>query len=323
MRAWVLVAAMGLRATTASAQQPDAVHWLEEGARLRAARRDVEALAAFERAWEGCHCDEATVQRGLAEQALGRWGEAAERLDGLDASTDAWVVRNVAHLREARAVIARHVGTLDVRVDVPDAQLDVAGRPRGAVAGGVRPLRVDAGDVALRVEADGRVVRRVVHVEPGGVVRVDVVLTPPREAMPEVVPTPSVAPSVATAEAIVPRRVALPARRSRAPWVWGLSGGAGLALAGGVVGLVARNDALTGYNDPSCVTVFASREERCGALRRAAEVDEALAVTGFVVGGVAVVVAAVVAVTDRRERPTRAWWCGPTGVRGAGCGGVF
>lgn len=304
---------MLLGAWEARAQSPSADALLAEGAALRRAHRDDEALATFERAWALCRCDEALAQRAIAEQALGRWVDAAESLGAVIGSTDPWVLRHREALLHAKEAIGRRVGAVELRADF-DATVRVAGRTYALAAGRSRVVLAEVGELSVEAVAAGRATEaRVVRVSNDLVSRVAFA------ALPQ--------PAASRAEVIAlqgDRSLTAPPRR-RTPWIV-LSAGAGaLGVVGGALALWQRNELVTRYNAPSCVTVFASREENCGAYRRDAEVAEALAVTGFVLGGVGAVSAVVLGILDaRRTRErARAWSCGLLGPREVGCGGAF
>lgn len=309
MRGRVLAVAVTLWGAAGSAQVDPARALLRQGVELRRLGANAEALGVVERAWALCRCDEAMVERAITEQSLGRWVDAAEHMDAVRAdSGDPWVARNREAIAAARARIAREVAWLELRVSPDDARVWIAGVDRGTA----RRVRVARGEVTLRVESAGHVAEtRVVRVEEEAA-RVEVTLA--REAV------------VAEAEAprVVVRDVtSAPPRRSLRAWVWGSAVLAGVAAAGAGVAWWAREEAVGRYNDPQCATAFASREERCGAYARAAEVNAGIAIGSAVVAGIAGVAAVVLGVVDgRRPRRERAWGCWVTG-EGGGCGGRF
>lgn len=305
-----LAAALALLAATTSAQDDPLRALLRQGEALQRLGANEEALAVFARAHALCHCDEAMVSRAATEQALGRWVDAAEHLAAVDPSSpDPWVQQRRVRIDRARAFVAERVGWLDLAVSPPEARVSVAGR----AAGDARRVRVARGDVTVRVEAAGYVAEeRVVRVESAEGARAEVSLAREVTAV-TVAPIPR---EPAASAAVAPRR-------SYRGWMWGSVAVAGLALAGAGVAWWAREESVARYNDPGCVTVFASRDERCGAYREAAATDESLAIAGAVVGGVAGVAAAVLAVIDARgARGERAWRCASTGA-GATCEARF
>lgn len=311
MRAGTLALSVVLLAAQAQAQDAEVEALLQQGAAARREQREEEALGSFERAWARCRCDEAMAQRAFAEQAIGRWGEAAEHLAAVASSEDPWILRNRGTIDTARTRIAREVGTLEVRANVATARVWIAGRERGAP----RVFFAPRGEITVRVEAPGYLPEsRVVTISPDVPARLEVTLVPQAVAPLEVPPPPPIA---------RPRPTPIVASRRWRPWVWAAGGVSLLAVGGAAAALWAREESIARYNDPSCVTVFASREERCGAYRDAATVNEALAATGFVLGGAAAVTAVVLALVDGQRNAERAWICGATGARSIGCGVRF
>lgn len=311
MRTGPLSIALSLCTAVSSAQVDPAATPLLEGSALRSARNELAALAAFERAYALCHCEEAMAQRAFAEQALGRWEDAAEHLDAVPlSSNDPWVARHREAIAAARTHIEEHVGWLELRVTPPHARARVAGRDRADA----RRIRVARGEVAVRVEAAGYVAEtRIVRVARHGATRIEVSLLP--EAPPP--PAPHVVMGGVSRAMEAPREAARPRYRR---WVWATGITAGLSLIGAGVALWARGEVAARYSDPSCVTVFASRDERCGAYGDAVVVNEALAATGFAVAGLAGVAAAVLAVIDARPRSERAFGCSMRDAGLVGCG---
>ena len=113
-----------------------------------------------------------------------------------------------------------------------------------------------------------------------------------------------------------------------------VSGGVGvLALAGGVIANVQREMRVGFYNSPSCIANGDTRMRNCGYFLSDASTAEALAITGYAVGGVLIVLAVVLYVTAPNEsapaahtaaRRTTHFGCSPgPGDVGLACGGVF
>lgn len=162
-------AAVTLAAAQALAQTPPAVDALmDEGVRLRGAGEDEAALATFRRAWEASHSPEALAQIALAEQALGRWVEAARDLATARESTaDPWITRHRDDLVLAATEIGQHVGRVEVRARPAGARLRVNGVDHGALPLAA-PLRLVIGTQSLEVTAADHVAaQRVVDVRPG------------------------------------------------------------------------------------------------------------------------------------------------------------
>src|SRR5450432_1999872 len=81
---------------TARADGGDAGEALvRRGLELRKAGQDEQALEAFRSAYKLKATPRAQAQMGMAEQALGRWGDAESDLKGaLAVDQDAWIARN-------------------------------------------------------------------------------------------------------------------------------------------------------------------------------------------------------------------------------------
>ncbi len=139
--------------TTGPAAEADAL--IEEGLRLRTAGRDDDALVQFQRAYERSPSPRALAQTALAEQAIGRWAEADEHLtEALTRTSDPFIQRNRAALEQAHAIVRTHVGQLEVRGNVPEAELFVGTRSLGTVAV-PRARSVPVGSVTFVVRAAG------------------------------------------------------------------------------------------------------------------------------------------------------------------------
>lgn len=297
------------------AQDTEAGALLREGASLRERNANAEALAVFERAYERCRCEEAMAQRAFAEQALGRWEDAAAHIERIDpSSSDPWVVARRRAIEAARERIMAAVGWLELRVTPTSARVWVGGRDRGVE----RRLRAARGEVAVRVEAPGYITEtRLAQVAAGGTARVEIALLQRVEEPPlRVVPPPR--------EVVRAPRAPSAAHPRLRGWAWAAGITAGLAVVGGGVALWAREESLARYNDASCVTAFASRDERCGAYREAAQLDEALAVTAGVfagVSGIAALVLVLIDPADRGRERAMGCWQGSGGM--VGCGTRF
>jgi tetratricopeptide (TPR) repeat protein len=142
------------RALAASAAtEADAA--LKRGVELRRRGDDAQALIEFQRAYAWYRSPRALAQIGFAEQALGRWHDAEEHLGQALADTDdAWIRRNRATIEQSRAVVAAHLGSLEVLGSPEGAELRVDGRLVGRLPM-ARPFRVAAGNVGVELRADG------------------------------------------------------------------------------------------------------------------------------------------------------------------------
>jgi hypothetical protein len=170
-------ASLVLLGVTSPARAGDAsAEPLRRGVELRKEHRNEEALAEFQRAFAEDPSPVARAQIALAEQALARWPEAEHDLaEALSATEDPWIASNRARLADAMSAITRHLGWLQVSVNVTGAELLLDGRPIERT-----PARVQSGMAVLQVRAPGFVpdIRRI-EVAPGvAPTRIDVTLAP-------------------------------------------------------------------------------------------------------------------------------------------------
>jgi len=154
-----LVVALGIavgpcRVLAASAAtEADAA--LKRGIDLRRRGDDAQALAEFQRAYAWYRSARALAQIGFAEQGLGRWHDAEEHLGQALADTeDVWVRRNRPTIERSRAVVAGHLGSLEVLGSPEGAELRVDGCLVGRLPL-ARPIRVVAGNVGVELRAHG------------------------------------------------------------------------------------------------------------------------------------------------------------------------
>ena len=251
-RVALLASASILATATAVADEGEDEALIHQGLEMRRARRDVEAVALFQRAYEIRATPRARAQIALAEQSLGRWIAAEADLRAALESSDAWVLRNREALQSALDFVSSHLGWLTVSSNVQGARIAVNGADIGAVPMKA-PVRVVAGSAPLHVEADGYVpTDRVVHVEPGEQA-IEVV---------ELVPEP---PHPATARSPVwetpaGTRAALPSMpgEPHRPLLWATLSAAAVGVAGITVGTIYGIDVLVDK---------ASRDQHCNAGR--------------------------------------------------------
>lgn len=171
MRLWVgAIVGVWLAMTSFAYAQDSDVEW-QQGVQLRAAGRDAEALAHFQRMHAASGSARTLAQVAFAEQALGRWGAAALHLDQARANPDAWVQRRRQVVEQARAEIASHVGQVELLIegDAVDVELDGVVVGRSPLPG---PIPATAGTVALRLLRGGRpVAERSLRVQVGALTR--------------------------------------------------------------------------------------------------------------------------------------------------------
>lgn len=140
-------------ARVASAADAEAEAWISQGIALREQGKDDQALELFRKADAKAKTPRSTAQVALAEQALGMWVLAETHLtEALAAKDDPWITKNRAPLEGALATIQKHVGSLEIRLNVPKADVYVDGALVGTVPRPT-PLRVEVGphQVELRV----------------------------------------------------------------------------------------------------------------------------------------------------------------------------
>lgn len=263
--AWLLAVTPYARAQNAVGG-PAGEALLREGVELRRAGHDVDALDRFSRAYAASQSPIALAQMGLAEQALGRWvpSEAHVR-EALASRGSAWIEQNRAPIEAAYAVIARHVGSLEID-----------GTPRGAAV-------VIHGERVATLPLDSPV-RRLAG-------RVSVVVT-----------AVGYRPAARTVS-IVAARVAhehFDLERSDGygyllrPVAVASAGLSVVALVTGVVAAAVREDAVVTYNtDPSCPGASLPRQPAgCLARLETGNSMAAVEVAGFVTAGVLAVTSA-------------------------------
>jgi hypothetical protein len=284
--------------TTAQASSPvvSPEELVRRGAAEREAGRDAEALALFEQAYAAGRSPVALAQIAVTEQALGRWIAAEAHMRAALAIEDhPYIQRIRATLEAAYAIVRRHVGSLDVRVDAPDATLWIDGEPVGP-ARRADPLRLLVGAHRLEVRADGYyTVSRPIEVVPDTLAREEATLrrieppTTPARAEREgddrsVTPARSTAPVVAT-------------ERGPRALTWALWGGSVVALTVGAIGHGFREATAARYNaqcmggdDPSAP---------CVGLRADGGALLGVAITGYVLGAALAIGGAADAVIAR------------------------
>src|SRR5262249_41018606 len=102
-------------ASAASAAESDGEALLKEGIKLRQGGKDEAALEKFNQAYQKSPIPKARAQIGLAEQALGRWLEAAQHVrEAIAAANDPWIQKNKDALKKALEIAERHLGKLEV-----------------------------------------------------------------------------------------------------------------------------------------------------------------------------------------------------------------
>jgi tetratricopeptide (TPR) repeat protein len=329
--ALLMVLAAGPRALAApAAASSEAEALIRQGIALRKQGKDLEALERFQKAQLLAPSGRALSQRGLAQQALGRWVEAESDLStALGSAADEWVQRNRASLERALGVVRGRLGTVEVIGSPAGAELRINGQSRGTLPL-TAPLRVPEGSAVLELTSAGHVPQaRTVLVVAGKLHRETMNLTPvPRLD----VAAPAPAPPAAAPPS--PEELTSRSRLRVLGWV-SLGVGAGL-LGAGVAGVVLREQSAQKFNSDACVGNGKTRAENCGGDLSQAQTTERLAIGAFVAGGVLSVGSAVLLIWEARTRrradaaassrpgPTLAWRCGAgPGHVGVSCGARF
>ncbi|MBL8604210.1 MAG: PEGA domain-containing protein [Myxococcales bacterium] len=324
---WALAA---LSVTALAAAQPLADEALEarlrRGVELRRAGNDAAAFDEFEAAYAMRAEGRTAAQLGLVSQATGRWVRAEALLrEALASEADPWVGRNRAALEGALAVVARHLGSLEVVGEggsLPDGAEIRVNRAVVGRAPLTEALRVEAGQIVLEVSAPGYdTLARRFEIAPGERLRerVTLVRVPVREntpaapvmPTPAALPTPERAPEVRVVEVV------------RTPWrpLAAASATVGVAaLAVGVSALVWRNAAVASFNEGCAASEVAGA---CGDWRAETHFAEGVAVVSLPVAALAVGFGVVAWIRGGpRGALPRADACGVS-AGGARCGWQF
>lgn len=289
--------AAGELAAQSNAAQVEAL--LRRGVALRQRGDDQQALDQFQRALAIASEPRVLAQVALAEQALGRWVDAARHLrEAMSHDDDAWIRRNAAALAGARDEIMRHVGGLlatgpgaegELRVD----DTRVASLPMSEA------VVLLAGERTLEVRREGYFPwHRTVALRAGELNRVDV------PALQAVVSTPG---------------LAQPPPRSNVQRVvgWSLVGASALGLGVGIYGLLSRDDAQrANERDPNCAATPPATV--CVDRRDTADTMNAVMIAGFVSAGVLAAAGVTLLLTAPSNRSAVALTCSP-GWRSLGC----
>ncbi len=315
---------------TAGAQERDANALIEHGLELREHGRDVEALDEFKRAYALAPTPRALTQLGFAEQAVGRWVAADGHLrDALKAPGDPWIASHRGVIEAALAVIARHLGVLDVRGTAPGAVVLLDG-VNVATLPLREPLRVEAGTRTLEVRAQGYyAISRTVVVSPEATTRetVDLVAQEAAPAGQDAHAPPAGDRPSAPAVPVDP--TPRPGGTQRTLGYVGLAT-AGVLLASGVIGVVERQAEIGAYNNDSMCPGLQSATQPAGC---AGHVSNASAwanvsIASFIgsavlaAGGVTLVLTAPRATPGPAPSPRAGLAC-RAGWRAVSCGVAF
>jgi hypothetical protein len=182
LSAFLFASASGQAAPKGAAKHganADANEAVRRGVELLAKKDYVGALAAFREAREIEPTAMSAAQIAFVHIGMERWLEAYNELsDVLGESDDAWVSAHQAQLNDSLAMVRKHIGSLRVSGNPPDAQVKL----RGEVVG-LLPMRsavqVVAGRGIVQVQMTGyKTSQRQVEIVPGETTDVEISLFP-------------------------------------------------------------------------------------------------------------------------------------------------
>ena len=118
------------------------------------ARRYADALALYAQAYSTSKDPALLYNQGRALEALGQFPEALTQLERFDAEGPADLKARVPGLQQMMAEIRSHVTIVDVKSNVPGAQIQAQSKVMGTMplAG---PLKLGAGRTTFEITADG------------------------------------------------------------------------------------------------------------------------------------------------------------------------
>ncbi len=291
----LLVLALVCTSTGARAESSDDA-LVEKGLQLRRERKDTEALTLFRQAYDARPAPRTQAQIALAEQALGNWVDAErDLLIALAAVDDPWISSHRETLNKALDAIRKHLGTLAVEANVPDAEIRLNDKPVGKLPMGA--LRVEIGTIRLELRAKGyEPAARTIDIAPGATSTERFELRADAEPAPVLPSTAPASPPPAERKLTLTPIDSPPtgAAPTRGAFAWGTLGAAGAFLGGAIAAQVMREQNASRYNDDSrCLFGALSRDERCGAYRGQAESAQDLANIGYVAAGALGVASAI------------------------------
>ena len=324
--ALALAAALTLSLTGASAWAEDAESLVTRGLELRVQGKDDQALVLFRRADALAPSPRTRAQVALAEQALGIWVPAEVHLSAaLAAKDDPWIEKNRVALTAALDVVRQHVGSLEVLGGAPGADVLVDGAKVGALPMAT-PWRIEVGRRALEIRAPGyHSASRSTEIVAGRTTRETIEMVRDESPPAGTTHTPGAGPSHPETRIVLGTD---PGGAQRTlGWV-GVGTGAAL-LVTGVVGIIARQSAVSSYNDDKSCPGRGSAQQptACQDYISSADTWRTISLVGLIGGGVFTVGGIVLVATapSPRTTPVQAQAgvsCGPAGL-GLACAGRF
>jgi hypothetical protein len=161
------------------AANPDANEAVRRGVELLAKKDYVDALAAFREAREIAPTAMTAAQIAFVHIGMEHWLEAYNELgDVLDESDDPWVSAHQAQLKDSRAMVEKHIGSLRVWGDPRGAQVKLRDEVVGLLP--MRsPVQVVAGRGTVLVQMTGyEPTQRPVEIKPGETTNIVISLHP-------------------------------------------------------------------------------------------------------------------------------------------------
>src|SRR5215813_5232157 len=141
-----------------------------------------EAVDAYAKAYAIVKDPALLYNRGRALQALGDFPGALEALEGFDSTASPELKARVPKLADLMAEVRGKVGTLAMTCNVAGARILLRDKIV-ATTPVEKPLRFNAGTASLEVTAEGYLpYTKKVELPPGGVLDLDVALTPKSKA---------------------------------------------------------------------------------------------------------------------------------------------
>jgi hypothetical protein len=161
------------------AANPDANEAVRRGVDFLAKKDYVDALAAFREAREIAPTAMTAAQIAFVHIGMERWLEAYNELgDVLDESDDPWVSAHHAQLKDSRAMVEKHIGSLRVWGTPEGAHVKLEGEVLGLLP--MRsPVQVVAGRGTVLVQMTGyEPAQRPVEITPGETANIVISLHP-------------------------------------------------------------------------------------------------------------------------------------------------
>jgi hypothetical protein len=137
--------------------------------------RPAEALAAYKEAYALKKDPAVLYNIGRANQALGDYPEALDRLEEFAATAPAAMLARVPGLPTLLTDVRSHVATIAVAVDVPDATVKVGTRVVGKTPL-AKPIRTSTGQYQVTIEKEGYFPYSKSHTFAPGVGTLDIIL---------------------------------------------------------------------------------------------------------------------------------------------------